>query len=58
MDDKLFSEFLESIREGGAILQGKKSSSHSFETQPSDSKNLVSQQIEDEKLMIEDCFFA
>jgi putative transcriptional regulator len=36
MKEELFSELVESVREGGAILRGEKKPSRSFEVQPPD----------------------
>ncbi len=40
MNDKLFEELLESVREGAAILQGKKQPSRRFEIDPPDVKSI------------------
>lgn len=36
MKDELFSELVESVREGGAILRGEKEPSRTFEVEPPD----------------------
>ena len=36
MNDKLFNELLESVREGGAILRGEKAPGRSFEVEEPD----------------------
>jgi len=40
MKDKLFSEMVASVREGGAILRGDRSASRMFTIQPPDIKNI------------------
>lgn len=40
MDDKLFNELLESVREGGAILRGEKLPSRSFKIEKPDIKRI------------------
>lgn len=38
MNDKLFAELLESVREGGAILRGEKEASRQFEIKKPETK--------------------
>lgn len=40
MDDKLFAELLESVREGGAILRGEKMASRTFVMETPDVKRI------------------
>ncbi len=40
MDDKLFAELLESVREGGAILRGEKVASRTFVMETPDVKRI------------------
>jgi putative transcriptional regulator len=40
MENKLFNELLDSIREGGAILRGEKAPSRSFEIEKTDIKHI------------------
>jgi putative transcriptional regulator len=40
MNDELFNELLDSVREGGAILRGEKQPSRSFEVEKSDIKRI------------------
>jgi len=40
MNDELFAELLESVREGGAILRGEKEPSRTFVTEGPDVKNI------------------
>lgn len=40
MNEKLFNELLESVREGGAILRGKASASRVFKVRSSDVKRI------------------
>ena len=42
MEDKLFNELMDSVREGGAIFRGKKSPSRSFELDKPDIKRIRS----------------
>jgi putative transcriptional regulator len=42
MEDKLFNELMDSVREGGAILRGKKLPSRSFELEKPDIKRIRS----------------
>ncbi len=47
MDRKLFDEVVESVREGGEILVGKKPPSRSFELEKSDLKHIDNIQTEE-----------
>jgi len=42
MDDSLFSELLDSVREGGAILRGEKEATRSFTRESLESSDISS----------------